>query len=324
MSTIVADVGGTNARFGLVCKDAVSLSNISNLRCADFDDFYSAYDEYSLELKKNLIEANTLCVAIAGPVGSDQIKLSNNSWCFNKYVLFEKLKLENLMVINDFTAQALAQYDPGNQRRVKILDGVSNDEAPLLAAGPGTGLGVSALFFLEGGPLPVEGEGGNVRFSPQNSLERDLDSFVRESENYVSVEHFVSGPGLERIYAFFERANDVKLCLSAEGIISGALGGDFLCQKTINVMLGIFGAALADYVLTIGCWRGVVICGGIIPRISTLITKSPFANRFRIWGAFSSILKNVPVWLSTDPYAGLRGANVALTNPYLSHKILSR
>ena len=134
----------------------------------------------------------------------------------------------------------------------------------------------------------------------------------------------MSGPGLERIYVFLKATDDSRLWLSAEKIVSKALEGDALCQKTVNVMLGIFGSALADYVLAMGCWRGVVICGGLIPRISSLITKSPFNTRFRVRGAMSSLLKNVPVWFSTDPYAGLRGAQIALTNPYLSHRIWLR
>ena len=88
-------------------------------------------------------------------------------------------------------------------------------------------------------------------------------------------------------------------------------------------MIGILGAVMRDHVLTMGCWRGAVITGGIMPRLQSLINSSPLKQRFQSAGEMSHILGNVPVWLSTDPLAGLKGAQAAFGNPYLAHRMVT-
>jgi len=100
-----------------------------------------------------------------------------------------------------------------------------------------------------------------------------------------------------------------------------ALCEEGICRDAVNMMIGILGATMADHVLTMGCWRGAVIAGGIMPRLQPLIVYSPFEQRFRSAGQMSYILGTVPVWLSTDPHAGLKGAKAAFENPYLAHRM---
>ena len=78
-------------------------------------------------------------------------------------------------------------------------------------------------------------------------------------------------------------------------------------RDAANMMLGLLGSVVADAVLTMGCWRGVVIAGGIVAHIQPLVADSPFAARFRHNGTMAPLLQAVPVWLSFDPHAGLRG-----------------
>ena len=143
-----------------------------------------------------------MAIAVAGPVNAETVDVTNNHWLFNKHDLLTGLSLRRLLVINDFTAQALAQTDPRDNGNVEILPGESDENAPLLVIGPGTGLGVSALIPSANGPIPIEGEGGHVSFSPRNDDERALDAFMRRHIAHVSAEHFVSGGGLENIHHF--------------------------------------------------------------------------------------------------------------------------
>ena len=206
---------------------------------------------------------------------------------------------------------------------VTAADGDEEASAPMLVIGPGTGLGVSALIPVADGPLPVEGEGGNIRFAPQNEAEWDLFNFMKQRTDHVVVEHFVSGPGLENIHSFLAEASGIKLSLSAEMITNLALREEGICRDAVSMMIGILGATMADHLLTMGCWRGAVIAGGIMPRLKPLIASSPFEHRFRSAGQMSYILANVPVWLSTDPHAGLKGAKAAFENCYLGHRMFT-
>ena len=88
-------------------------------------------------------------------------------------------------------------------------------------------------------------------------------------------------------------------------------------------MLGMLGSVIADAVLTIGCWRGVVIAGGIVAQLRPLLEDSPFASRFRHDGVMGRLLADVPVWLCVDPHAGLRGAAEAFFTPSLQPRIIT-
>jgi len=329
MSLIVADVGGTNARFALASQDSPELRHIAYLRCADFENLEDA----CMTFLGNLPRAegrrpDALSLAVAGPVNNQLVELSNNQWRFEKGRLLNNLQLDRLLVINDFTAQALAQHDADDAGTTQILGGVRDASAPLLVIGPGTGLGVSALIPLSQGPLPIEGEGGNIRFAPRSQAERELDDYLRRQADavgeHVVVEHVVSGPGLETVYAFLADRQGGAARLTAERIGMAALNGEGLCRQAVHLMLGSLGGAMADHVLTMGCWAGAVIAGGIMPKLAPLIPSSPFEQRFRDAGAMSPLLATVPVWLSQDPDAGLKGARAAFANPYLAHRMVTR
>ena len=323
MRLIVADIGGTNARFAVSAQGEPSLRHITHLRCADFVGFEDAFERFLTGLPRNeLIGHHVLSLAVAGPVNDQIVDVSNNDWRFDKNWILERLALDKLLVINDFTAQALAQHEAVEGDRSQILDGVEDASAPLLVIGPGTGLGVSALIPFAQGPLPVEGEGGNIRFAPQTEPERELCAFMEQHTDHVVVEHFVSGPGLENIYRFLADPAVTEPSLSAEMIATSALHDEGICRDAVNLMTGILGAVIRDHVLTMGCWRGAVITGGIMPRLQSLIVSSPLERRFRSGGEMSHILRNVPVWLSTDPHAGLKGAQAAFGNPYLVHRMV--
>ena len=325
MNLILADVGGTNARFAVSSQDDMSLHHITYLRCADFESFEDAFESFLTRLPcGGPSDRHVLSLAVAGPVNDQIVDVSNNHWCFGKGQLLERLQLDSLLVINDFTAQALAQHEAADCHRRQLLNGVEDASAPLLVIGPGTGLGVSALIPVGDWPLPIEGEGGNIRFAPQTEPERALREYMRRQAVHVVVEHFVSGPGLETIYAFLAERTGAEPVLSAERIAEAALRDKGVCRDAVDIMIGILAGTMADHVLTMGCWRGAVIAGGIMPRLAPLIASSPFEQRFRSAGEMSHVLENVPVCLSIDPEAGLNGARAALGNPHLAHRMLLR
>lgn len=174
---------------------------------------------------------------------------------------------------------------------------------------------------MKDGPLPSEGDGGNVCFSPQTDLERNLGAYLWEHTDHIVVENFLSGPGLELIYAFMSGKKITELNLSAVKIGETALRKHGLYRDAVNTMFGILASVMADHVLTIGCWRGAVIAGGIMPRLAPLIMSSSFPERFLSAGQMRHLLENVQVWLSKDQNAGLKGTCAVLDNPHLAHRI---
>lgn len=314
MSLVAVDVGGTNVRFAMVGADGLSAHH--SMLCRDFPTLEAAFLAYQERIDQPLSAAS---IAVAGPVQAEHVIVTNNHWRFGKRELMQALRLDRLLVVNDFTAQALAQNDPTAHGNLPILDGTGQTQAPLLVIGPGTGLGVAALVPSPVGPVPLEGEGGHVGFAPQEGLELDLLRRMQTEAPHVSAEHFVSGGGLETLYRLLSGGTE----LPAPDIGTAALAGDATARQSVHVMLGILGTVMADAILTIGCWRGAVIAGGIVAQLHGLVADSPFVGRLRHDGTMGHLLADLPVWLSVDPHAGLRGAAAAFDNASLASRVIA-
>ncbi|MEC7155568.1 MAG: glucokinase, partial [Pseudomonadota bacterium] len=195
MALVAVDVGGTNVRFAVA--GASGLGDIRSMLCANYPALAAAFAAY---LAGTGVTAKAASIAVAGPVQAAEVDVTNNHWQFSKAGLLAEAGLERLLVVNDFTAQALAQTDPSAHGNLQVLPGTGPADAPLLVIGPGTGLGVSALVPAGDGYVPIEGEGGHVGMSPQNEAEMALMRARKAEVPHVSAEDFVSGPGLENIY----------------------------------------------------------------------------------------------------------------------------
>ena len=214
MKLLVADIGGTNARFAY--KDDVSneLSNFSYLKCTDFENIFDAIKYYQEE---NNLHIKNMSIAVASTTKHDAIKFTNNHWNFKQSEVFEYFKLDKLIFINDFVAQSLCfstfykdlTIDPSLNNKTALnnnLDivrsGIPITKAPLLVTGPGTGLGVCTLLNLDGSSIAIEGEGGHSSFAPNSDIEVELLQFLRKKYDHVSNERIVSGSGIEEIFNF--------------------------------------------------------------------------------------------------------------------------
>ena len=313
MTLVAVDIGGTNVRFALVGDSG--LTRQVSVLCQDHPTFEDAFSAYMSGLDMKVTAAS---IAVAGPAQAPHVEVTNNGWRFGKRDLMVALGFDHLLVVNDFTAQALAQSDPKANGNLPILGGAGHGDAPLLVIGPGTGLGVAALVSSPAGLVTLEGEGGHVGFAPQDSAELELLRRLWDEQPHVSAEDFVSGGGLETIYRL--QSGDR---LTAPEIGAAALADDRPARDAVNRMLAILGSVMADAALSMGCWRGAVIAGGIVAQLMPLLDASPFAARFRHQGKMGRLLADIPVWLSVDPQAGLRGAAAAFDNASLQPRKLS-
>lgn len=311
MVMIVSDVGGTNIRFARTTGLGGPLEDITHFRCADFSSIEDAFAAYRQRVDLD-DQLEAVSIAVAASVTHDRVDLTNNHWLFSKSALYANLRCKRLLVMNDFTAQALAQSDPTAHGNITLIPGTPTPDAPLLVIGPGTGLGVSALLPTAAGYLPLEGQGGHVSFAPRSDIETALYAYIAESEDYVSAEHVVSGAGLEAIYRFVMRDRADAPAMTAPEIGAAAVAEAGRCRDAALMMLNILGTIVANNVLTIGAWGGVVVAGGIVPQLAPLVAHSHFVERIRQIGNESPLTANLPVWLCVDPQAGLRGAQAGL------------
>src|SRR5437870_2320219 len=141
---LVADVGGTNARFGLVSPDGAIL-HTATFECGEFADIALAIEAY-LAQRGSLAMPHDGALAIAAPITGDEIRMTNHPWHFSIAALQRRLGLGRLRVINDFTAVALAVPRLATGDRVDIGRGEAVAGKPIGVLGPGSGLGVSGLI----------------------------------------------------------------------------------------------------------------------------------------------------------------------------------
>ena len=334
LKLLVGDIGGTNARFGYQKNKGTNIEQVEFLNCADFDNIEDAVTYY---ISKNSLSVENLSLSVAGPCGNNFIKLTNNHWSFDKKDLLIKTNCNSILAINDFAAQGLGFTSlfktQSNFLDKKILEqnnlqllnqATSLDGTNVLITGPGTGLGVGTLVFIDNVPLPIQGEGGNVHFSPASLKEVRLLEWLSTKMDYVSTEEVLSGRGLVNIYNYlcFE-GNHVAKMSTADQIGLAAKEGDALARNAAKLMIEIFATSIANNILVTGSQKCVIICGGISAKLSEFFDDSLFFERLGNKGKYRNYVSDVPILLSFDNNNGLKGSAEAFYNPFFQMQKIS-
>jgi glucokinase len=310
---LLSDIGGTYARFTLETAPGV-FERAATLRCADHQDFHAAVSAYLATLPPGHIQH--AAVAIANPVEGDEVRMTNYHWEFSIEAMREKLGFDTLVVVNDFTALAMALPRLTSADKRQIGGGLARERSVIGILGSGSGLGVSGLIPADDGWIALGTEGGHTSFSPRDERELAILNFAWKQLPHVSFERLVSGPGLELIYrALAERAG-VRAAsgLSAPEITRRALGGaDPVCVETLDAFCAMLGTAAANLAVTLGALGGIYIGGGIVPRLGQTFDRSRFRQRFEDKGRFSAYLAQIPTWVITAENATFHGVSAILT-----------
>ena len=307
MTYIVADIGGTNARFAVAGADD-SPEQVQIFPCADFPRLEDAIRRYLQNTAGG--DVTRICLAIAGPVDGDWVDVVNNHWQFSRAGLEASLGI-SLTVINDFTAQALCLDLLEDDELVWLGEARPSGGQIRAVLGPGSGLGVAAL--LPGGEI-VPSEGGHVAFAPTDHHQLELLQMLWRRYGRVSVERILSGQGLENLYWANSRLQDRENELPDREITARAKAGDSLCRKTIEDFLDIFSSVAGDFALQFWAAGGVYLTGGVLARIWEFSDPERFRHRFEDKGRYRDYCASFPLALVNAEQPGLRGCIAALKN----------
>ena len=318
---LLADIGGTNARFALADPTAqVPLleDSVEEYAVADFPSLGDAASHYMQERCAGDAGSDIRrgVFAVAGRVEGDQARITNHPWVISRNRVCAMLGFEQLQLVNDFAAQSMAipalrasdvvalggaDWRPDNEPRDRTY----------AVIGPGTGLGVGALVVREGHHYPLETEGGHVSFPPGTPEEIAVLERLSAQFGRVSNERLICGPGLVNIHrALSEIAGVDPGPLQPPDITARAAEGDPRCMRTVDVFCAVFGAIAGDLVLTTGAWDGVFLTGGLVPKMLRALQHSGFRQRFEHKGRFSANMARVPSLAVMHPHAGLLGTAV--------------
>lgn len=312
---LVGDIGGTNARFAWLEAPGAPLDAVATYRCAEYPTLLDAMQRYLAEHGKPL--PRWCAIGIANPVVGDHVKMTNHHWSFSISEVQRRLEMDRFLVINDFTALALAlpALAPSDLRQ--IGGGKAAPNAPLGLLGPGTGLGVSGLLpaVAGHGAIPINGEGGHTTLAAMDDHEEAVIRVLRSRFGHVSAERAVSGIGLLNLHAAVcEVAGRPAPSMSAADITAAALAGaDESCAGTLDFFCSFLGNVAGNLALTLGARGGMYIGGGIVPKLGDWFERSKFRQRFEDKGRFRAYLEAIPTYVvqaGTPP--ALTGAARAL------------
>ncbi len=319
ITNLVADIGGTNIRLGYFHGDDVA-GELKVYQCAEYSSLSEVVRTYIGEtnLTGKVINA---CFAIACPVESDLISMTNLPWEFSKSALKEELGLNKLVFINDYTAIAHAVPYLSESQKIKIGQGEVVVNKPISICGPGTGLGVANVVNVGGCWQALGGEGGHVDFAPVDELESKILAFLLQKYEHVSYEQLLSGLGLEQIYQALNHINQKGLpTLSAKEISEKALAQDcVLCEQSLARFCMILGSFAGNLALTLASFGGVYIAGGIVPRFIEYFRDSEFRSRFEAKGRFVAFNQAIPTFVITESQPGILGASAYIRQDNLQH-----
>ena len=305
---LVADIGGTNARFGVYRRG--QLTECRHYKCSDYTQIEDVISQYLASIDSDS-DINQAVLAVATHPNSDMVTFTNQSWSFKPAELAQTFRFERLRVINDLTAMALAVPLIEQQQTQKISGGHGAVGAVKAVVGAGTGLGVSGLVPINEQWIPLQGEGGHVMYGAANDFEKKVLSHVNNEHDYISAEELLCGRGLVTIYKAITLLNGrTNQGLEPAEIVSQGLAEtNITCVETLKTYFAILGSVCRDIVLTLGARGGVYLTGGVLNHMPAYFSQSKeFKERFYHSGRMNAYMSDIPVFLLLNTQAALIGA----------------
>jgi glucokinase len=310
---LVADVGGTHARFARL--DAVGApESARTLSAGEFGGVEGAVREFARLEGIEPGELRGAAVAVAGPVLGDTVELTNVGWRFSIEADRRALGLDRLLVLNDFEALALALPALRARDLTVIREGSAAPRAPRALIGPGTGLGVAGLAWSGERWIALPGEGGHRDLAAADEREWRVVERLAARFGHVSAERAVSGPGLVWIHQAVCELDGMapEELEPAEVTARAAAGGP--AAEAVRPFCGWLGAVAGDLALTLGARGGVYLAGGVLERLGGAFDRQRFLERFQAKGRFDPWLAPLPIWRIDHPHPALLGAAAALAS----------
>jgi glucokinase len=317
---LAGDVGGTKTDLAIFARRGDRLTPVRQ-------EEYASREHASLEamLRRFLDDATpsrigAACFAVAGPTAEGKAHTTNLPWTVDAAVLGRLVGTDRVKLVNDLQAAAYGMLflEPGDFRVLHATDPRRQGNIAVIA--PGTGLG-EAILFRDGARYhAIASEGGHADFAPRTDREIDLLRFLRaRCGGHVSYERVLSGDGLHSVYAFLRDAGQApEPPWLAERLARGdpnaaiaelALTGESaLCTEALDLFCSVLGAEAGNLALRSFATGGVILGGGIPPKILPALEKGGFMAALTDKGRLTPWLKEGPVSVALVPRAALIGA----------------
>jgi len=304
---LIGDIGGTNGRFAILVDAGASPIEFPNVRTAD----YATIDD---AIRKAIVDTTTVrprstVLAIAGPVDGDEIPLTNCPWVVRPRGMKATTGISDVVVLNDFEAQALAVVALGPEHMEKIGGDEPEPDAGRVVLGPGTGLGVAGLIRSGGRWIPIPGEGGHMDIGARTPRDFEIFLHLEPIEGRISGEQILCGRGLVNAYRAVARASDAAPIFTVPAEITGAAlaKSDAVAEEALAFFVTCLGRTAGDLALVFKSKGGVFLTGGIAQKIVPALKAPGFRAAFEDKAPHIALMRSMPIYVITHPLAALAG-----------------
>jgi glucokinase len=318
---LAGDIGGTKCNLALYEVDGKSHRKITDQRydSREFPAFEELISKFLLDTRAETRGARAHAIeaagfGVAGPVIDRRVKATNLPWVVEASALSTQLGTRHVVLLNDLeaTGYGLAHMKPSELSTLNRGVPSTGSTQAVLAAG--TGLGEAILFWDGTQHIVTSTEGGHTDFAPRTEQEIELLRFMKNENEFVSVELILSGRGFRTIHAFLNASVihpsfDGPEADSAPEITRLALAGECpVCVQTLDLWVSIYGAEAGNLALKVLARGGVWVAGGIAVKIRKKMEDGSFFRAFCEKEKFAALLAQVPIQMVLNEEAPLIGA----------------
>ncbi len=318
---LAGDIGGTKTVVGLFEK---TVEGLCHLREATFaSKNYQSLEEILAEFlaDESALELKAACFGVAGPVIDGRSKTTNLPWELDEKTLSKASGAPRFKLLNDLEAAAYGMlYLKADEFCVLNRGAEPHRHGNIAVIAAGTGLGEALLIWDGADHHPVASEGGHSDFAPRDEREIGLFNYLRDKhDSHVSYERVLSGPGIHNIYNYLRqssgtpepqwlqeklRSGDPSAVISECGLADS----DSICVQTLELFACIYGAEAGNLALKCLAAGGVLVGGGIAPKLLPALEKGDFMKGFTAKGRYAGLMASMPVRVALNPRAPIIGA----------------
>ena len=297
MTALLADIGGTNARFARLEGETPGAA--ITLPVAG----HAAIEDAIAEALSRLGPARTAVLALAGPVTEEPVRLTNAPWQVSVGALAERFGFTRVRLVNDFLVQAHALPHLLPTDLLPIGGGTRDPAAPMLVLGPGTGLGVAG--FLPTAGIAIPAEGGHISLAATDQREDAVVAALRVLCGRAGAEEALSGRGLVNLHAVVAKLRGKAT--SARDAAAVVAATDPVAREAVELFLDLLAGFAGDLALAWGARGGVFLSGGILPRLIGRLDTNRFRSRFEAKAPMQDWMAGIPLALVTHPAPAFLG-----------------
>lgn len=192
-SLLIADIGGTNARFAVAAQDGTFLAR-RTYQTAEHPTVEAAARHFLAEAD---LAPESAAIAAAGPLKDGAIQLTNAAWRLERADLMRRFGFQDVLLVNDMVAFAAGASIAPTTARTVVRPSPAGGATLVFALG--TGLGTAWLETIGGRTFVHASEAGHTLLTPFDEDEARAFSAVGAG-GAVTAEAICSGIGLPLLF----------------------------------------------------------------------------------------------------------------------------